>query len=153
MVPCEQAQYRTTPQMAPRKTPSADMAMMVMRMGSRVFSMLPGPPSSLFSCERESIAAGGTDGHELCSTQQTKLDHELKMVLTWEQLVLNPPAVFVDTQNLTKVHCAAYERSFFLTLNWEKRDQLWILRPMWISTTKTLLTKAVILNQLWTCSD
>ncbi|TNN47676.1 hypothetical protein EYF80_042119 [Liparis tanakae] len=51
MLPCEQAQYSTTPQMAPRKTPSADMAMMVMRMGSRVFSMLPGPPSSLVSSE------------------------------------------------------------------------------------------------------
>lgn len=52
----EQAQYSTTPQMAPRKTPSADMAMMVMRMGSRVFSMFPGLLSSLLSCERESIA-------------------------------------------------------------------------------------------------
>ncbi|KAG7266586.1 hypothetical protein CRUP_032111 [Coryphaenoides rupestris] len=35
--------------MAPRKTPSADMAMMVMRMGSSVFSMLPGPLISLLS--------------------------------------------------------------------------------------------------------
>lgn len=43
MPPCEQAQYRTTPQMAPRKTPRADMAMIVMRMGSSVFSMLPAP--------------------------------------------------------------------------------------------------------------
>lgn len=43
MPPCEQAQYKTTPQMAPRKTPRADMAMMVIRMGSSVFNMLPAP--------------------------------------------------------------------------------------------------------------
>lgn len=43
MPPCEQAQYKTTPQMAPRKTPRADMVMIVMRMGSRVFNILPAP--------------------------------------------------------------------------------------------------------------
>lgn len=38
---CQQAQYSTTPQTAPRRTPRALMAMMVMRMGSKVFSTLP----------------------------------------------------------------------------------------------------------------